>query len=154
MKKLFFVALGFLALGLSAAAPARAQGSVREPDTVAMRDTVLEKDMQGNLIKAYHYFKLKKAYRASLSRAEEIIAGYPNFSRLDEALYIAGMSNLYMSEKKGHQPPLLPVEKHREEARVYLSRLVNEYPQSKLRDEAEKELQAIGGVAPKTQDKQ
>jgi outer membrane protein assembly factor BamD (BamD/ComL family) len=150
MKKLFFLACGLGVLGF-AASPARAQGSVRQPDAAVMRDTVLEKDMQGNLGKAWHYFKLKKAYRASLSRAEEIIAGYPNFSQLDEALYIAGMSNFYMSEKKGKQPPILPVEKHREEARVYLSRLVNEYPQSKYSKEVAQELQALGGALPSKQ---
>jgi outer membrane protein assembly factor BamD (BamD/ComL family) len=153
MKKFFSLAFGLVALTFTASA-ARAQTEVRQPDAAVMRDTVLERDMKGNLEKARHYFHLKKAYRASLSRAEEIIAGYPNFSQIDEALYIAGMSNLYMSEKKGKQPPLLPVEKHREEARVYLSRLVNEYPESKFSKDAAQELQAIGGVLPKTADKQ
>jgi outer membrane protein assembly factor BamD (BamD/ComL family) len=148
MKKLFFLTFGLALLSFSAAT-ARSQGSVRQPDAAVMRDAVLEKDMQGNLMKARHYFKLKKAYRASLSRAEEIIAGYPNFSQIDEALYIAGMSNFYMSEKKGKQPPILPVEKHREEARVYLSRLVNEYPESKYSKEVTQELQALGGALPK-----
>ncbi|MDT7603936.1 MAG: Outer rane lipoprotein [Acidobacteriota bacterium] len=153
MKKFFLLACGLTVLTMGSSA-ARAQTGVRQPEPTVMRDSVLESDMKGNLVKARHYFKLKKAYRASLSRAEEIIAGYPNFSQLDEALYIAGMSNLYMSEKKGKQPPTLPIEKHRAEARVYLSRLVNEYPQSKFHDDAEKELQSLGGVLPKTADKQ
>jgi outer membrane protein assembly factor BamD (BamD/ComL family) len=92
------------------------------------------------------YFKLKKAYRASMMRAEEIIAGNPNFTRIDEAYYIAGMSHLRLSRKQGNQPPSLKPEQHREEARILLSRLVNEYPESEFRKEAEKELDTIGGL--------
>ena len=151
MKKLFLLSLSLVMLACGAA---RGQGGTKQPDPSVLRDPILERDSKANLEKARHYFKLKKAYRASLSRAEEIIAGYPNFSQLDEALYIAGMSNLYMSENKGKQPPLLTPEKHREEARMYLSRLVNEFPESKFRKDAEKELQGLGGVATKTQEKQ
>jgi outer membrane protein assembly factor BamD (BamD/ComL family) len=152
MKKsiMLFAVLFVFSLGVSSA---RAQGSVREPDSAAMRDPLLEKDSKHNLDTAWQYFKLKKAYRASLSRAEEIIAGYPNFSRVDEALFIAGMSNLYLSEKKGKQPPVLPVDKHRTEARAYLSRLVNDYPDSKFRKDAEDGLQSLGGALPKTDEK-
>ena len=151
MKKFFLLAFSFVVLACGAA---RGQGGTKQPDPSVLRDPILEKDSKANLEKAWHYFKLKKAYRASLSRAEEIIAGYPNFSQLDEALYIAGMSNLYMAESKGHQPPLLAPEKHREEARNYLSRLVSDFPESKYRKDAEKELKSLGGAAPKAQDKQ
>jgi hypothetical protein len=148
MKKVLLVAFSFVLLGFGATA-VRAQSSVRQPDAVALRDPLLEKDSKHNLDAARQYFNLKKAYRASLSRAEEIIAGYPNFSEIDEALFIAGMSNLYLSQSKGKQKPTLTVEKHREEARMYLSRLVNDYPESKFRKDAEKELGSLGGVAPK-----
>ena len=153
MKKSLLLAFSLIFVVLFAAGGARAQTAKVEPDPAVLRDPVLEKDSKGNLTKANHYFKLKKAYRASLSRAEEIIAGYPGFSQIDEALFIAGMSNLYLSRKEGKQPPVLPVEKHQEEARMYLSRLVNEYPESKFRKDAEKELATIGGAASKT-DKQ
>jgi outer membrane protein assembly factor BamD (BamD/ComL family) len=153
MKKSILLAVSFVFLVALAVPVSRAQSAVRQPDASALRDPLLEKDSLHNLDTAWQYFKLKKAYRASLSRSEEIIAGYPNFSKIDEALYIAGMSNLYLSEKKGKQQPTLPVEKHRSEARAYLSRLVNEYPESKLRKDAEEELQTLGGVAPKTGDK-
>lgn len=153
MKKSLLVALSLGFVVLSSAAGARAQTAKIDPDPAVLRDPVLEKDSKSNLEKARHYFKLKKAYRASLSRAEEIIAGYPNFSQIDEALYIAGMSNLYLSRKEGKQPPTLAPEKHQQEARMYLSRLVAEYPESKFRKDAERELAAIGGPAPKT-DKQ
>jgi outer membrane protein assembly factor BamD (BamD/ComL family) len=153
MKKLFVLAFS-LALMLCVSPAARAQGGGRrEPDPAVLRDPLMEKDSKHNLEAARQYFKLKKAYRASLSRAEEIIAGYPNFSLIDEALYIAGMSNLYLSQNKGKQPPTLPAEKHREEARVYLSRIVNEYPESDFRKEAEKGLASIGGALQKAASK-
>jgi outer membrane protein assembly factor BamD (BamD/ComL family) len=154
MKKLFVLAFG-LAVVLGGAGAAGAQGGGRrEPDPSVVRDPMMERDARHNLEAARQYFKLKKAYRASLSRAEEIIAGYPNFSLIDEALYIAGMSNLYMSQGKGKQPPTLAAEKHREEARMYLSRIVNEYPDSSFRKDAEKGLQSIGGASQKTESKQ
>jgi outer membrane protein assembly factor BamD (BamD/ComL family) len=153
MKKSILLALALVVLVLGASG-ARAQSTVRQPDASVLRDPLLEKDSKHNLNAAWQYFKLKKAYRASLSRAEEIIAGYPNFSQLDEALYLAGMSNLYLSQKKGKQQPTLPAEKHRTEARAYLSRLVQEYPDSKFRKDAEEGLQSLGGVAPKAGDKQ
>ncbi|HKR00994.1 MAG TPA: hypothetical protein VJT09_09990, partial [Pyrinomonadaceae bacterium] len=79
---------------------ARAQAS-RGPDSSTLRDSDLEKDSLHNLEVARQYFKLKKAYVASLKRVEEIIAGNPNFARIDETLYIAGMSNLYLSQNRG-----------------------------------------------------
>jgi outer membrane protein assembly factor BamD (BamD/ComL family) len=153
MKKSILLLVVLTVFGAGATA-ARAQGTVREPDASVLRDPMLEKDSKHNLDAAWQYFKLKKAYRASLSRAEEIIAGYPNFSKIDEALFIAGMSDLYLSEKKGKQQPALPVEKHREEARAYLSRLVKEYPDSKFRREAEDGLQSIGEEPKKAGEKQ
>lgn len=61
-------------------APAYAQGGVKSgPDPSTLRDPDLERDSKHNLEVAKNYFKLKKAYVASLKRCEEIIAGNPNF---------------------------------------------------------------------------
>lgn len=130
-------------------APAHPQGTKRGPDPSALRDPDLEKESMHNLEVARQYFNLKKAYRASLARCEEIIAGNPNFSRIDEVLYIAGESSLRLSQKEGKQAPTLPVEKHRDDARDYLSRLVNEFPDSSFRKRAENDLRTLGGVKPK-----
>ena len=154
MKKIFALLFSLTVMSCGASAASAQTGARREPDPAALRDPLMERDSKHNLEAARQYFKLKKAYRASLSRAEEIIAGYPNFSLIDEAIYIAGMSNLYLSQNKGKQPPTLAVEKHREEARMYLSRIVNEYPESSFRKDAEKALQSIGGASQKTESKQ
>jgi len=129
------------------AAPARAQDTTQKATNPSVvRDPDLEKESLHNLEVARHYFKLKKAYRAALARCEEIIAGDPTFSRLDEVLYLAGMSNLRLSESRGKQSPNAPVAQYREEARDYLSRLVRDYPESEFRKRAEEELQPLGGV--------
>ena len=155
MKKIALT-LGGVALGVAlAAVPAAAQtGAVAKgPDPSVIKDTEIEKDARHNLEVARHYFKMKKAYFASFKRAEELIEGYPEFTRLDEALYIAGMSSLYLAEGKGKQKaPAAPAEtaslytpeKLRGGARDYLSRLVKGYPESKFRKEAEATLALLG----------
>ena len=139
------------------------QGKVKTgPDPALIRDAELEKDSLHNLEVARHYFKLKKAYLAALKRCEEIDAGNPTFSKMDEVLYIAGESSLRLSESGGQQktknvmsPDMQPKEKQltkyktpdelRQDARVYLSRLVADYPNSPFHKQAEIDLQALGG---------
>jgi hypothetical protein len=154
MKKSLLLTFGLAAAVLCGGARAQEQkektGSRVEPDPSVLRDPVLEQDSKKNLKVAQHYFKLKKAYVAAYKRAEEIIAGNPNFTKADEALYIAGMSHLRLSRREGSQPPTLKPEQHRDEARVYFSQLVNDYPASDFRKEAERELPSLGGVIRKT----
>ena len=153
MKKMVLI-IGMFVLMLICVGPgARAQGgAARGPDASTVRDADLEKDSMHNLEVARQYFKLKKAYVASLRRTEEIIAGNPTFSKLDEALYMAGMSSLYLSQNKGKQSiaqipekDRLTPERYREEARRYLSLLVNDYPDSSFRKQAQNALKDLGG---------
>ena len=160
-RKIFMMAVlaGTLIL---AASVGFAQGGVQQGPEVA-RDPEMEKDSLHNLEAARLYFKLRKAYVASLQRCEEIIAGNPTFSKIDEVLYIAGKSNLFLSEAKGKQSPTLykrgganapstlTSDEFRSEARDYLSQLVNDYPQSKFKDEALADLKSLGGPKPKGQ---
>jgi Outer membrane lipoprotein len=139
-----------------------AQGGVKNgPDPATIRDPELEKDSLHNLEVAHQYFKLKKAYVAALKRCEEVIAGNPNFAKMDEILFIAGESSMSLAEGKGKQKPSLYVitegnakrtlkpEEFRALARDYLSQLVNDYPQSQFRKQAEQDLQPLGGPKPK-----
>ncbi|MDT4896210.1 MAG: hypothetical protein QOH25_1287 [Acidobacteriota bacterium] len=150
MKKVAFIT-GLVVIALVCVAPnAWAQGTVaRGPDAATVRDADLEKDSLHNLEVARQYFKLKKAYVASLKRVEEIIAGNPNFAKIDETLFIAGMSNLYLAQNRGKQMSKLPAEKHREEARLYLSQLVNDHPDSPFNKQALDALRDLGGALPK-----
>jgi hypothetical protein len=147
---------------LFAAAPStRAQGGVRTgPDPSTLRDPELEKDSLHNLEVARNYFKLKKAYVAALKRCEEIIAGNPNFSKIEEVLLIAGQSSLSLAANKGKQNPNLYVsfdggekrtltsEQFREMGRDYLKKLVTDYPNSPYAKEAQQELSALGAPKP------
>src|SRR6266705_2757515 len=143
------------------AAPfARAQGRAKQGPQV-MRDNDLENDSLHNLEVARQYFKLRKAYVASLQRCEEVLAGYPEFSKIDEVLFLAGQSSLNLAVGKGKQKPdqyvihegekktTLTSEQFREKAREYLSQLVNDHPDSSFRDQALEELKGIGGPKPK-----
>jgi outer membrane protein assembly factor BamD (BamD/ComL family) len=145
---------------LAATSAGRAQnGTVASgPDPSTVKDIESEKSAKHELDVARHYFKNKKAYFAAFKRCEELAAGYPEFSRLDEVLYIAGMSSLYLSEGKGKQlPPKGTPEKAQEfapenlraEARDYLSRLVSGFPQSDFRKDAEEALRRLGDANPK-----
>jgi outer membrane protein assembly factor BamD (BamD/ComL family) len=147
MKKVSLIAICLLVLFV-AAPLARAQGNAKQgPDVV--RDPDLEKDSLHNLEVARHYFKLRKAYIAALQRCEEIIAGNPVFSKIDEVLFIAGESSLRLSENRGKQASKVTSDKLRENARDYLSQLVNSYPDSTFRNKADEDLKGLGGPKPK-----
>ncbi len=122
------------------------------------RDPIMEADAKRNLDVAQQYFKLKKAYKAVLMRFEETFAAYPEFSKMDEFLYYAGMSSFYLSDNKGKQKIDLKTEKDkekfapeklREDAVAYLSMLVEKYPQSSYKSDAEKTLKQLETVSKK-----
>jgi len=147
MKKLCLIAICSLALFVVVPVT-RAQGGAKHGPEVS-RDPGLEKDSQHNLEVARHYFKLKKAYVAALQRCEEIIAGNPTYAKIDEVLFIAGESSLRLAESKGKQTSKDSSDKLRDDARGYLSQLVNDYPGSSFRKQAEEDLKPLGGPKPK-----
>ena len=137
-----------LAVALSLSAPgALSQGTAKTgPDPSLVRDAELEKDSTHDLEVARHYFKLKKAYVAAVRRCEIIDVSNPNFAKMDEVLFIAGESSLRLAENRGKQKTKEKTpEQLREDARVYLSRLVADYPNSTFSKQAETDLQALGG---------
>ena len=165
MKRLILAACGLAAALSFGSTEARAQrGNVAAgPDPSTVRDVDDLKNARHELEVARHYFKNKKAYYAAFKRCEELAAGYPEFYKIDEVLYIAGMSSLYLSEGKGKQrpPASTPEQKEefspgnmRETARDYLNRLVNDYPTSDFRKEAEEALAGLGGARPKEEKQQ
>lgn len=113
-------------------------------------DQALEADAKRNLDVARQGFSpLKQAYKQVIMRFEETYAAYPEFSGMDEFLYLAGMSSYYLSENKGKQKVNLKIEREREkyspeklreDATAYLSTVVDKYPDSKFRADAEKTL--------------
>ncbi len=116
------------------------------------RDPVLEQDAKHNLDVAWQAFRLKKAYKGVLMRFEETYAAYPTFSKMEEFLYLAGVSSFYLSENKGKQKVNLKLEKEkdkfapaklREDAAAYLALMIEKNPQSRYKDEAEKILKEL-----------
>ena len=122
----------------------------RNVTPVIDRDPLMEADANHNLDVAKQSFSpLKKAYKAVIFRFEETYAAYPDFSKIDEFLYLAGMSSYYLSENKGKQKVDLKSEKEKvkfapaklkEDAVAYLSLLIEKHPDSKYKEDAEKTL--------------
>ena len=150
-----------LLLFVIAAPVSYAQGGVKGgPDPSTLRDPDLEKDSYHNFEVARNYFKLKKAYVAALKRCEEIIAGNPNFAKIEEVLLMAGQSSLWLSQNKGKQKPeqyvsfdggekkTLTSEQFREMGVDYLKKLINEYPNSPFAKEAQEELRLLDAPKP------
>jgi outer membrane protein assembly factor BamD (BamD/ComL family) len=144
----FFIASMFLVL--LNVVPAFAQ---RNPTPAIPRDPILEADAKHNLDVARQAFApLKKAYKQVLLRFEETYAAYPEFSQIDEFLYLAGMSSYYLAEGKGKQKVDLRSEKEKEkfapeklraDAIAYLSTLVEKYPESKFFANASKTIATL-----------
>src|SRR5713226_10646560 len=122
MKKICSAAIVMCAVLAVMSCEARAQSGAKQGPEV-MRDPDMEKDSLHNLEVARQYFTLRKAYKASLARCEEIIAGNPTFSKIDEVLWIAGESSLRLSANKGKQSVKTATDKLRGDARDYLSML-------------------------------
>ena len=149
MKLVLFIAL-LLALSL----PTLAQRNVVQ---AIERDPIAEAEAKHNLEVAKNYFLLKKAYKAVLERFEETFAAYPDFSRMDEFLYYAGMSSWYLSNNEGKQKVDMKIAdqakkyepgKLRVEAAAYLTQIGEKYPESKFLAESKKALAKINATPP------
>src|ERR1700752_4026701 len=142
----------FTLLFLFAVAPATFGQVKAGPDPATIRDPDLERDSYHNLEVARNYFKLKKAYGAALKRCEEIIAGNPNFARIEEVLLMAGQSRLWLSQKKsqhksglyvsfdGGEKKILTSKQFEEMGRYYLNKLIKDYPDGAFTKQAREEL--------------
>src|SRR5215813_14051379 len=142
-------------LFMFAVAPAAYGQSPKPPDPATLRDPVLERDSLHNLEVARNYFKLKKAYVAALKRCEDIIAGNPNFAKIEEVLFMAGQSSLALADGKGKQKPDLYVsfdggekktltsQQFREMGRDYLNKLIKDHPDSPYAKDARDSLREL-----------
>jgi outer membrane protein assembly factor BamD (BamD/ComL family) len=153
MKRVILSLLFVAASGFTFASTSFAQ---RNLDPAIDRDPVLEQDAKHNLDVAWQAFRLKKAYKGVLMRFEETFAAYPDFSKMDEFLYLAGMSSYYLADGKGKQKVNLKSAKEkdkfapaklREDAVAYFAMLIEKHPQSQYRDEAEKTLALLKNTA-------
>ncbi len=144
----FFIATGVAILLFSFSGIAQ-----RNVTPAIDRDPIMEADAKHNLdVARQAYTPLKKAYKQVLLRFEETYAAYPQFSNIDEFLYLAGMSSYYLSENKGKQKVDLKSEKEKEkyapeklraDAIAYLSTVVEKHPESKFVADASKAIATI-----------
>lgn len=146
MKKVIVV-LGFIILALTVNSFGQKQV---EPQI--QRDPILEADANHNLEVAWQYYKLKKAYKAVLMRFEETYALHPDYSKMDEFLFIAAMSSVYLADGKGKQELIFKdddekkrfsPERLREDAVAYFNIIKDKYPKSKYIGETEKQLKQL-----------
>jgi len=150
MRKILLSSIFAVMVAFLGASSTEAQRNI---DPTIDRDPVLEADAKHNLDVAWQAFKpLKKAYKQVIMRFEETFAAYPQFSKMDEFLYLAGMSSVYLSKNEGKQKVNLKNEKEKEkfapeklkeDAVAYFSMLIEKYPESKYREEVEKTLKEI-----------
>ena len=122
-------------------------------ETPAVGDPIMEADALHNLDVARQAFGPgKKAYKQVLGRFEETFAVYPDFSKMDEFIYIAAMSSLYLSENKGRQKVNLKDEEQKEkyapeklrnDARAYFNLLVDKYSGSEYAGKAKDMLKEM-----------
>ncbi len=150
MKRKFlatvFAAVSISILGISASAQ-------RNVTLAIDRDPLMEADAKHNLDVAWQAFgPARKAYKQVLLRFEETFAAYPEFSKIDEFLYLAGMSSYYLSENKGKQKIDYKSEKEKvrfapaklkDDANMYLGMLVEKYSESKYKADAEATLAVL-----------
>jgi outer membrane protein assembly factor BamD (BamD/ComL family) len=124
----------------------------RNIDPAIDRDPLLEADANHNLDVARLAFGPRKAYKQVLLRFEETFAAHPEFSKMEEFLYLAGMSSYYLSENKGRQKVNLKIEREREkyapeklreDAVAYLSMMLERHPDSKYKEDANRVLKEL-----------
>jgi outer membrane protein assembly factor BamD len=81
-----------------------------------------------NFTIGYHYYR-RKAFKASTSRLTEILTNYPSFSKMDEVYYY--LADSYYKWNKT------------EESIPFFTKLVTDYPESKLAKKAQDSLAEI-----------
>ena len=103
------------------AASLAAQGPARGP-VEAARDPAMEISAKHNLETARWYLTKRKAYQGALDRLQEIMEGYPEFSRMDEVMFWMGEANLKL--------------KKNDKAEDFFEKLLKAYPSSEFAKKA------------------
>ena len=127
--KSFAIGLIFaLAILFASATTASAQGPAGGPVEPA-RDKVKEMAAKHNLDVARYYLTKRKAYDGARDRLQEIIETYPDFSRMDEVVFLMGEAH----EKLGKT----------ETAADYYNKLLKAYPDSEFVKKTRERLEKL-----------
>lgn len=115
---------------LGAVADAYAQGAARgkvDPP----RDPIMETNATHSLDVARWYLTKRKAYEGARDRLQEIVDTYPEFSRMDEVVFLLGEASLKLNKP--------------EKAVEYYERLVKSFEGSEFVKKARERLKEIKG---------
>jgi tetratricopeptide (TPR) repeat protein len=133
LKRLIFSMAAVLAI--AATVPAQqgpTHGKLETP-----RDAEMEVTAKHNLDVARYYLTKRKAYQGALDRLQEILQTYPEFSKVDEVVYLAGEADLKLGKT--------------DDASKMYQKLIKESPDSDLVKKARErldELKTIKASAP------
>ena len=116
-----------LLLGAEASyAQGPARGRVDPP-----RDPIMETNSIHSLDVARWYLTKRKAYEGARERLQEIVDTYPEFSRMDEVVFLLGEASLKLNKP--------------EKAREYYERLVKDFEGSEFVKKAHERLKELKG---------
>ena len=99
------------------------------------RDSAMEVSAKHNLDVARWYLIKRKAYDGARDRLQEIIDTYPEFSRIDEVMFLMGEAQLKLKKD--------------DKAVEYYSKLLKDYPESEFAKKARARLDEMK-AAPET----
>jgi len=109
------------------ASPTLAQGPAKPIESP--RDPAMEISARHNLEVARWYVTKRKAYEGARDRLQEIIDTYPDFSRMDEVVFLMGELHLKLGKT--------------EKAADYYSKLLKAYPDSEFAKKARARLDEL-----------
>jgi outer membrane protein assembly factor BamD (BamD/ComL family) len=131
MSGMNFFATGFifaLTILLASATQAAAQGPASGP-LEPPRDATKEITAKHNLEVARWYLTKRKAYDGARDRLQEIIDTHPDFSRMDEVVFLLGEAHAKLGKT--------------ETATDYYNKLVKNYPDSEFVKKARERLDKL-----------
>jgi outer membrane protein assembly factor BamD (BamD/ComL family) len=130
MKSIASLMALFIVFLFVAVADASAQGAARGRVDPA-RDPIMETNANHSLEVARWYLTKRKAYAGARERLQEIVDTYPEFSHMDEVVFLLGEANYRMDES--------------DKAREYYEKLVKSFEGSEFIKKARERLKELKG---------
>jgi tetratricopeptide (TPR) repeat protein len=112
-RGLVFTFLLIASMTSAASAQGPARGRIEPP-----RDETMEITAKHNLEIARWYLTKRKAYEGARDRLQEIVDTYPDFSRMDEVVFLIGEAHLKLGKA--------------DKAADYYNKLLKTYPESEF----------------------
>ena len=130
MKSIATATILLIAFLIGATGSTYAQGSARGRLDPA-RDPIMETNAKHSLNVARYYLTKRKAYEGALDRLQEIVDTYPDFSRMDEVLFLLGEAHLKLNKP--------------EKASESYEKLLKDFPGSEFAKKARERLKELKG---------